>query len=106
MLRGDEAATRAVLAAINTVLFERWDPLGVRAADPRWPRDEYEGYARSVHDQLASGSSDDVVAEHLAWIEGAWMGVEPPSPLAHRLVVVAALREAVRAARDRGTTGR
>ena len=91
----DDPHDRALMAAINTVLFERWDPLGVRAADPRWPRDEYEGYTLTVLGQLQRRSSDDVIAEHLAWIEREWMGIDPPSPLAHRLAVVAALREAV-----------
>jgi hypothetical protein len=96
-----DAGPPEVLAAVNAVLFERWDPLEVRAADARWPRDEYEGYAATVLAELERGSSDDVVAEHLAWIERAWMGLEPPSPLRHRLAAVAALRSAVRAVRRR-----
>ena len=96
---------KAVIDAISAVLFEHWDPIGVRAQDERWPRDEYEGYAAGLLELMDHDASDDVVAEHLARLESAWMGLEPPSPLAHRLAVVAALRAAVRAARGRGAAG-
>ena len=97
--------TRAALGAVSRVLFERWDPMGVRAQDPRWPRDEYEGYAASLLELVDHAASDDVIAEHLARIEGSWMGLDPPSPLAHRVAVAAALRSAVRATRGRGAAG-
>ncbi len=88
----------ALVAAVDRVLFERWDPIGVRDdADP--PRDEYEGYAAGVLGLVLAHASDDVVAEHLARLEDRWMGLTP-SPLARRLAVAAAVREAVRAARD------
>jgi hypothetical protein len=96
---------KAVIDAISGVLFERWDPMGVRAQDAKWPRDEYEGYAAGILELIDRAASDDVVAEHLARLEGAWMGVEPPSPLEHRLAVVGELRTAIRAARGRGAPG-
>ena len=96
---------KAVIDAISAVLFERWDPLAVRAEDARWPRDEYEGYAAGILELIDHAASDDVVAEHLARLESAWMGLEPPSPLAHRLAVVGELRAAIRAIRGRGTAG-
>jgi hypothetical protein len=96
---------KAVIDAISVVLFERWDPMDVRAQDRRWPRDEYEGYAAGILELIDHAASDDVVAEHLARLETAWMGIEPPSPLARRLAVVAELRAAVRAARGRGAAG-
>jgi hypothetical protein len=91
-----------VIGAISAVLFDRWDPMGVRAQDKRWPRDEYEGYAAGLLELIDHAASDDVVAEHLARLESAWMGLEPPSPLEHRLAVAAELRGVVRALRGRG----
>jgi hypothetical protein len=96
---------KAVIDAISAVLFERWDPIGVRALDRRWPRDEYEGYAAGILQLIDHAASDDVVAEHLARLETAWMGVDPPSPLERRLAVVSALRAAIRAARQQGEPG-
>jgi hypothetical protein len=96
---------KAVIDAISTVLFERWDPMGVRAQDKRWPRDEYEGYAAGLLELIDHAASDDVVAEHLARLESAWMGLEPASPLEHRLAVVAELRASLRTVRGRDTTG-
>ncbi len=96
---------KAVIDAVSAVLFERWDPMGVRAQDARWPRDEYEGYAAGILELIDHAASDDVVAEHLARLESAWMGLEPPSPLEHRLAVVAELRAAIRAVRGRGAAG-
>jgi hypothetical protein len=93
---------KALIDAVSAVLFERWDPIGVRALDRRWPRDEYEGYAAGVLELMNHAASDDVIAEHLARLESAWMGLDPPSPLEHRLEVVVQLRAAVRAVRECG----
>jgi hypothetical protein len=96
---------KAIIDAISAVLFERWDPMKVRAQDPRWPRDEYEGYAAGLLELIDHAASDDVVAEHLARLETAWMGIEPPSPLDHRIAVVTSLRAAIRTARNGETAG-
>jgi len=84
-----------LLAAVSRALFERWDPIGARAMDPRWPSDEYEGYSAGVLRLVLNHASDDVVAEHLGRIEDEWMGLVP-SPLARRLAVAKAIRESVR----------
>jgi hypothetical protein len=97
--------TKAVVDAVSSVLFERWDPMGVRTQDKRWPRDEYEGYAAGLIELVDHAASDDVVAEHLARLEGAWMGIDPPSPLERRLAVAAELRAVVRSTRGRGPAG-
>jgi hypothetical protein len=90
----------ALLGAVSEALFARWDPIGAKAMDPAWPRDEYEGYAASVLALVRTNASDDVVAELLARIEDHWMGLTP-SPLAGRLKVAAHLRAMVRAAGER-----
>jgi hypothetical protein len=89
-----------LIAAVSRVLFEIWDPMGVRAEDPNWPADEYEGYAAGVLAVVLRHASDDVIAEHLAAIEVEWMGLVP-SPLAHRTRAAGAIREAVRATLSR-----
>jgi hypothetical protein len=81
-------------SGVNRVLFDIWDPIGVRKESPNWPRDEYEGYAAGVLALLAHHASDDVVAEHLAALEAEWMGLSP-SPLGHRLRVAKELRALV-----------
>jgi len=91
-----------LIDAISAVLFERWDPMKVRAQDPRWPRDEYEGYAAGLLDLIDHAASDDVVAEHLARLESAWMGLDPTSALAQRLAVATELRAVVHAVRRHG----
>jgi hypothetical protein len=95
-----DANDAALLGAVTELLFARWDPIGAKAMDPAWPRDEYEGYSASVLALVRTNASDDVVAELLARIEDHWMGLTP-SPLAGRLAVAAQLRTLVRAARDR-----
>jgi hypothetical protein len=97
--------SKLLIDAISSVLFHRWDPMAVRAQDERWPRDEYEGYAAGLLELIDHAASDDVIAEHLARLESAWMGIEPPSPLEHRLAVVAELRATVRVARRQGPAG-
>lgn len=96
---------KAIIDAISSVLFERWDPMGVRAQDKRWPRDEYEGYAAGLLELIDHAASDDVIAEHLARLESAWMGIDPPSPLEHRLAVASELRAVVGAVRRHGAAG-
>ncbi len=93
-----------LIAAVEGVLFDVWDPMGVRAEDPHWPRDEYAGYAAGVLELLLNHASDDVVAEHLAAIESEWMGLQP-SPLAHRSSVARAARTAVARIRNRVEDG-
>ena len=88
-----------LIGAVSRVLFERWDPIGARAMDPQWPRDEYEGYAAGILDLVLHHASDDVIAEHLAQIEHQWMGLIP-SPLGSRVAIAAEIRAAVVAARD------
>jgi hypothetical protein len=95
----DAGNAKHLIAAVNRVLFERWDPIGVRDMDPAWPRDEYEGYAAGVLGLVLHHASDDVIAEHLAQIEHQWMDLIP-SPLERRVRIAAEIRAAVEAARD------
>lgn len=94
-MTGPTPDDETLTAAVSEVLFARWDPIGAKAMDPGWPRDEYAGYAASVAALLRAHASDDVVAELLARIEDHWMGLVP-SPLASRLAVAAELRGLLR----------
>lgn len=85
-----------LLEAVNRVLYERWDPLGIHLVEDA-PADEYEGYAAGVLDLVLRRSSDEAVAEHLGRIEDRWMGLRP-MPLARRVAIAAEIRAAVRAA--------
>ena len=57
--------------AISRILFEDWDPIGVRHIAPR---DEYDAYVAGIYRLLVAGASPDNVAEHLAQIERGAMG--------------------------------
>lgn len=89
-----ERDTTRLIAAVNRVLFDRWDPIGAQVMDPHWPRDEYEGYAAGLLQLVLHNASNDVIAEHLAQIEHQWMGLIP-SPLDRRVAIAAEIRAAV-----------
>ena len=58
------------------VLFWRWDPLGVSDYFPN-TADEYDGYAPGVVALLRLGVGEDVLADHLAFLERETMGLLP-----------------------------
>jgi hypothetical protein len=58
--------SREVRRAIRNVFVEVWDPIGVMA-DPKWPRDEYDGYIGRVFELLVTGGSDKEIIEYLEW---------------------------------------
>jgi hypothetical protein len=53
--------------AIERVLLDQWDPLGVR--EQPGPRAEYAPYVHDVYSLLARGASDVQIARHLHRIE-------------------------------------
>jgi len=67
---------REIQAAINGILFNDWDPIGVKAGAEANPglRDEYARYVGAVYRALASGASDVEVAALLRRIEKESMG--------------------------------
>ena len=58
---------------IRQVLLHEWDPIGVK--DEREAQDEYDSYVAGVYRLLASNSSAQQIAEHLAKIESEQMGL-------------------------------
>ena len=83
-----------LLKSVNTILFEVWDPIGVRSIDAAWPQDEYESYAPGVVALLKRGASDHAIADHLGTVEQERMGIAS-SALEHRLSVARLVRALV-----------
>jgi hypothetical protein len=66
-----ERRGREIQDKIGRVLYEDWDPLGLRGVGPS---DEYDSYIGGVYRLLASGASCEQVAEHLAELERGPLG--------------------------------
>ena len=65
------------LDQIKRLLWEEWDPIGVRGDD--WPDDEYDSYAPRVLAMLNAESSEAQIADFLLSVETEWMGLSSPS---------------------------
>lgn len=83
--RGVEA-----MDAIRNVLFDDWDPIGVKAFAPR---DEYDHYIAGVYRLLSRGASEDEIIEHLCGLESDQVGTEPRKrealrPVARKLLAL------------------
>src|SRR3954463_11842375 len=61
------------LDAVETLLWEEWDPIGVRQI-PNWPMDEYDAYAADVLIMLRRGASALEIAAYLADLETGHIG--------------------------------
>lgn len=85
-----QTAIRIVRPEVCRVLFEVWDPIGVRE-DPEAPRTEYDGYAEHVIGQLFSGATDDEIAGYLYRQATESMGITYQKESAY--LTVAALRQ-------------
>jgi hypothetical protein len=69
----DAARAREIMDAIETILREDWDPIGVKA-EPQCLH-EYWPYVGGVYRLLASRASQAELASHLMSIEAAKMGL-------------------------------
>ena len=78
---------RALTRAVDTVLWEVWDPIGVNYAPEA--RDEYTSYAPEVAGLLRSGASDDEIRSHLATIILERMGLAWVNPERERRTLAA-----------------
>ena len=74
-------------AQIRKILLADWDPIGIR--NEPGAQDEYDSYVGPLHTLLAGGAPPSKIAEHLAHIEDAEMGLpisaEKRLPVAIRL---------------------
>ena len=66
-----ERRGRQIQDRIRRILYEDWNPLGLRDAVPS---DEYDNYIGGVYRLLASGASCEQLAEHLAELERGPLG--------------------------------
>ena len=63
--------SREIQNRIAKILYEEWDPVGLRGTAQS---DEYDSYVGGVYRLLASGASCEQVAEHLAELERSALG--------------------------------
>lgn len=84
------AAWEAAWEAIDRVLWEVWDPIGVNAQPE--VRDEYQGYINAVYGLLIGAASGAEIDTLLRRIETEQMGLSNPSAAA-RSATIAALRQ-------------
>jgi len=78
---------REIQEQIRLILLHEWDPIGVQ--DEPSAQDEYDSYVGGVYRLLTDGASPEMVAEHLARIEGERMGL--PSSVDRRVPVATKL---------------
>jgi len=62
---------REIQDRISKILYEDWNPFGLRDV---MPSDEFDSYIGGVYRLLASGASCEQVAEHLAALERGPLG--------------------------------
>ena len=80
--------SREILKQIHDVLWNDWDPIGVRGDGPE---DEYDGYIGGVYRLLATGAGKQALVDYLISIETGSMGLSPVEkrkrePVAKRLL--------------------
>jgi hypothetical protein len=64
-----------LLESLKSLLWQEWDPIGVREIDPNWPNDEYNGYAFEVWMLLKTGASATDIEAYLAGMETSHIGL-------------------------------
>jgi hypothetical protein len=91
--RGDEMNSfREQTRAVNAVLLEHWDPIGVRAMDG--PDSEYINYVPQLIGLALRDAPDLELAEFLGDVESGAMGLSI-SPLAKRLDVASRIKKEI-----------
>lgn len=76
--------------SIRRVLFDDWDPIGIKGFGPD---DEYDHYIGGIYRLLTSRPSEDDIIEHLFKIETGHMGAglkdkEGLRPIAKKLLAI------------------
>jgi hypothetical protein len=64
-----------LLEKLKALLWEEWDPIGVRGLDPKCPNDEYDSYALEVLKMLEAGATATEIEVHLAELETGHIGL-------------------------------
>jgi hypothetical protein len=86
----EKNAARRVKQEIDGILWEEWDPIGMKGMFPK-ARDEYNGYVNGVFLLLTAGANDTQLAEHLLFIVTETMGLSGAT-IADMYPTVTALR--------------
>jgi hypothetical protein len=60
--------------AVNDVLYEHWDPIGLRGTTA--PRTEYEGYVPELIALARATNSAEVIAQRLSYLADQIIGAE------------------------------
>jgi hypothetical protein len=66
-------STADVYREVRRILWEEWDPIGVRQHGG--PDDEYDSYAATLSRFVLDGSDEHRIAEHLTRLETDAMGL-------------------------------
>ena len=64
-----------LLEVLKALLWEDWDPIGVRGIDANWPNDEYNGYAVEIWKMLKRGATASDIEDYLAGMETGHIGL-------------------------------
>jgi hypothetical protein len=88
----DKRAVGDWLRQIIDILNREWDPIGVMMLDPKWPDDEYQGYAGKLATMLRAKAPDEEFMSYLKWAENENMGLSSPFDVQRGQRVIAALR--------------
>ena len=75
--------TDSIAIAVNDVLYQHWDPIGICGVAPR---NEYESYVPELIELAQAGESAEVIAARLGYILDNTIGLGVGSE-AHRLDV-------------------
>jgi hypothetical protein len=62
---------------LRAILWEDWDPMGMKQLDPTWPRDEYDMYVPRIAGQLRADADLAAIAALLSEFRTQNMGERP-----------------------------
>jgi len=71
-MKTNEQCTQEITHEIHDILWNDWDPIGVRGFGPE---DEYDSYIGGVYRMLASKVPRETLFTHLQKIQTDWMGM-------------------------------
>ena len=67
-----QARPKSIHAEIKRIIWQEWDPIGVRGEAPE---DEYNAYIGGIHALLAGGADKAAMVDHLHRMETESMGL-------------------------------
>jgi hypothetical protein len=73
----DKTRATALIEKVQSILWNAWDPIGVRRITEGgpWPDDEYNSYAPSIAGMIWKQDSIDRIADFLDWAVHEHMGM-------------------------------